>query len=177
MRLPGRRRRHLEGEAEARQVLARMVVREGELRQPVVVRARLLALVDRRIEIDEVPAWLAGRLHDDLDIALAIETAGIARGRVVVDQRVDVGGLAPAHALEMDAEGGAGRPARDVQRQRGRHDPERAGLALSAGVRPEPVRSTKIVGRSKAEFDIAGGVSLGLGNRTGALLPAAAADA
>src|SRR5262249_45536342 len=97
-------RRHLEGEAEARQVLARVIVREGELRQPVVVGPRLLALVDRRVEVDEVPAGLAGRLHDDLDVALAVEAAGIARDRVVVDQRVDVGGLAPAAALDVHPE-------------------------------------------------------------------------
>src|SRR3954452_6709413 len=82
---------HLEGETEARQVFARMIVGEGELRQAVIVRPRLLALVDRGIEIDEMPARLAGGLHDDLDVALAVEAAGIARDRVVVDQRVDVG--------------------------------------------------------------------------------------
>src|SRR5262245_33105704 len=46
--LAGRRRaavRHLEGETEARQVLARMVIRIGELGQAVIVRAGLLALV------------------------------------------------------------------------------------------------------------------------------------
>ena len=55
-----------------------MVVRIGELREAVIVRPRLLALVDAGIEIDEVPARLAGRLHDDLDVALAVEGAGVA---------------------------------------------------------------------------------------------------
>src|SRR5262249_45497332 len=71
-------RRHLEGKVEDRQVFARMVLVAGQLRQAVVDRPRLLALVDRRIKIDVVPAGLAGRLHDDLDVALAVEAACIA---------------------------------------------------------------------------------------------------
>src|SRR4051812_1345037 len=114
----------LEGKAEARQILARMVLREGQLRQPVVVRTGLPALVDRRIEIDEVPARLAGGLHHDLDVALAVEGAGIARNRVVVDHGVDIGGLAPADPLEVDAEGRPGRAAPDVERKCGRGDPQ-----------------------------------------------------
>src|SRR5262245_58688315 len=111
--------RHLAGEAETRQILARMVVRIGELGQAVIIRPGLLALVDCRIEIDEMPAGLPGRLHHDLDVALAVEGAGVAAHRVVVDHGVDVGGLAPAHALEMDPERGPHRPARHVERQRG----------------------------------------------------------
>src|SRR5258705_11040757 len=99
---------HLEGEAEARQVLAGMVIRIGELWNLEIQRARFLALVDRGIEIDEMPAGLAGRLEEDLDVALAVERAGIADVAVVVDDRVDVGGLGPAHALQMDLERAAG---------------------------------------------------------------------
>src|SRR5437870_5674370 len=99
------RRRHLEGEAEDRQVLARMILVASQLRQAVVDRTRLLALVDRRIEIDEVPAGLAGCLHEYLDVALAVEAARIAAVAVVVDHRVDVRGFAPADALEMNPEG------------------------------------------------------------------------
>src|SRR5262249_62260867 len=120
-----------------------MVVGESELRQAIIVRPRFLALVDRRVEIDEMPAGLAGRLHDDLDIALAVEAAGIARDRVVVDQRVDVGGLAPAAALDMDPEGGPGRTAGDIERQGGGRDPGGAGLRVpAAGGAPEGVRCT-----------------------------------
>src|SRR5438128_9358908 len=78
-------RGHLEGEAESRQVFARMVFGKGELRDAEVVRPRLLALVNARIEIDEMPARIAGSLHDQLDIALAVEGAGIADIAVVVD--------------------------------------------------------------------------------------------
>src|SRR5262249_16284173 len=45
--------RHLEGEAEAGQIFARMIVRVSQLRQAVIVRPRLGALVDRRIEVNE----------------------------------------------------------------------------------------------------------------------------
>src|SRR5262245_43851543 len=106
----------LEGEAEPRQVLAGMVVRIGQLWKAVVVRPRLFALVDGGIEIDEMPAGLAGRLHENFDVALAVERAGIAARGVVVDHRIDVGGLAPPHAFEMDPEGCACRPARNIKR-------------------------------------------------------------
>src|SRR6185295_10696897 len=106
---------HLEREPEPRQVLSRMVVRISQLGQTVVVRPGLLALVDRRIKIDEVPARLPGRLHDDLDIALAVEGAGVAAGSIVVNHSVDVGGFAPAHAFEVDSEGRTRGTARDVE--------------------------------------------------------------
>src|SRR5262245_43645655 len=176
--LPDRRAgRDLKGEAEARQVLARMIVRKGELRKPVVVRARLLALVDRRIEIDEMPAWFPGRLHDDLDVALAVEAAGIARDRVVVDHRVDVGGLAPAHTLEVDTEGGPDGAARHVERQRGRRDPEGALHLRAAGLDPEVVDAAEVVRRLEAEFGAARRVGLGLGDGARPLLPAGAGHA
>src|SRR5262245_11634223 len=117
-------RRHLEGEAERGIVLARMVVVPGELRDAEIVRPCLLALVNTRIEIDEVPAGLAGRLHDDLDVALAVEATGVADIGVVIDHVHDVGGLGPARALQVNAKFGARGPAPDVERQGGRLDPE-----------------------------------------------------
>src|SRR5271163_2320539 len=114
-----------------------MVPLGGELRQAVIDWSGLLAFVDRRIEIDEVPAGLAGGLHEDLDIALAVEAAGIAAVAVVVDHGVDIGGFAPAHALEMNLERSLDRPVRDIERQRRRRDPECSGLPISSGgVRP-----------------------------------------
>src|SRR5690348_1702813 len=77
--------RHLEGEMEGGQVFAGVVGRIGELRDAEIVRPRFVALVDAGIEIDEMPAGLASRLHDQLDIALAVESAGIADVIVVVD--------------------------------------------------------------------------------------------
>src|SRR5262245_61832241 len=130
-------RRHLEHEAERRIVLAGMVVVPGELRDAEIVRPRLLALVDAGIEIDEVPAGLAGRLHDHFDVALAVEAAGIADIGVVVDHVHDVGSLGPARALQVNAELGAGRPTPDIERQRRGLDPERAGLlALATHIHP-----------------------------------------
>src|SRR5262245_43758381 len=110
-------RRHLEREAERRIVLAGVIVVPGELRDTEIVRPRFLALVDARIEIDEVPAGLAGRLHDHLDVALAVEAAGIADIGVVVDHVHDVGGLGPTRALQVNPKLGAGWPAPDVERQ------------------------------------------------------------
>src|SRR5216683_4923560 len=97
---------HFEREVERRQILAWMILRIGELRDAEVVGPRLGAFVDAWIEIDEMPAGLAGGLHDKLHIALAVEGARIADIVVVVDQMVDVGGLGPAHALEMKPERG-----------------------------------------------------------------------
>src|SRR5262245_62604196 len=121
-------RRHLEHEAECRIVLARMIVVPGELRDAEIVRPRLLALVDAGIEIDEVPAGLAGRLHDHLDVALAVEAAGIADIGVVVDDMHDVGGLGPARALQVNAELGAGGSAANIEREGFRLWPESGGL-------------------------------------------------
>src|SRR4051794_37700720 len=122
-----------------------MIVRVGKLGKAVIVRARFLALVDRRVEIDEMPPGLAGRLHEDFDVALAVEGAGIAAGRVVVDDGVDVGGLAPAHAFEVDAEGGADRATRYVEGQRGRRNPERPVVLAGPGRDPERVRAAEVV--------------------------------
>src|SRR6516225_2664401 len=92
-------RRHFESEVEGGQILARMVLRVGQLRDAEVVRPRLGSLVDAGVKIDEMPTRRAGRLDQDLDIALAVEGAGIADIAVVVDHTVDVGGLGPADAL------------------------------------------------------------------------------
>jgi hypothetical protein len=47
---------------------------------------------------------LADGLHDQLNIALAVEGAGVADVAVVVDYVHDVGGLAPANPLEVNTE-------------------------------------------------------------------------
>src|SRR5262245_55098114 len=123
---------HLEGKAEARQILAGMIIRIAELRDAKVQRPRFLALVDGGIEVDEVPARLAARLEEDLHVALAVKGAGVADIVVVVDDRVDVRGLRPAHALQMDLERRACRPARDVERKRIRCDPMRSRFPACA---------------------------------------------
>src|SRR5271165_2708956 len=67
-----------------------MIGRVGELRDQKVPRPLLFTAVDRRVEVDEMPAWIARRLQRDLDIALAVEGAGIADIAVVEDDSVDV---------------------------------------------------------------------------------------
>src|SRR5262249_40540466 len=100
----GAGRRDLEGETEPWQILAGVVIRIGQLRDLEVQRPGFLGVVDGGVEIDEVPPRLTGRLEEDLDVALAIEGAGIADIVVVVVDRVDVGRLGPAHALQMNLE-------------------------------------------------------------------------
>src|SRR5262249_22028269 len=156
----------------------RMIVVPGELRNAEIVRPRLLAFVDAGIEIDEVPAGLAGRLHDHLDVALAVEAAAVADIGVVVDDMHDVGGLGPARALQVNAKLGAGGSAPDIERQRGRLDPERAGLlALAAHIDPQAMRAAKVVGHREGELGAAALVRARLRYHLRALLPAAAADA
>ena len=112
-------RRHLEGVVEPGQVFARMILRIRELWNAEIVRARLGALVDTRVEIDEVPARRAGRFQENLHIAPTVEGAGIADITVVVDDVIDVRCLGPADALEVNHERGPDRPAGDIERQRG----------------------------------------------------------
>src|SRR5580658_8929323 len=52
-------RRDLEGKMEDRQVLARMVLVAGQFRQAEIDGPGFLALVDGRVEIDEMPAGVA----------------------------------------------------------------------------------------------------------------------
>src|SRR5262249_47446091 len=118
-----------------------MVVREGELRDAEIVRPRLGAFVDARIEVDIVHPGRAGGLHENLYIALAVEGADISRVVVVVDNMVDVGGLRPAAALEMDRESGAGRSARDIDGQRRWLDPVATEFFPSTNVDPKPMRA------------------------------------
>src|SRR4029453_13497927 len=79
---------HLECKSEAREIFARVVIGIGELRQPVVVRPDFFPLIDSGIKVDEVPTGLPGRLHDDFDIALAVEGAGIAAYRFFLENRL-----------------------------------------------------------------------------------------
>src|SRR6516164_5264488 len=120
-----------EGEVERGQILARMVLRIGELRDAEIVRPRLGSFVDAGIKVDEMPAGLAGSLHDQFHIALAVEGAGIADIIVVIDHVIDVGGLGPAYALEVNPECGVGRTAAHVHRQRCRLDPVGTGFFLA----------------------------------------------
>ena len=54
-----------------------MIVRVGELRQPIQLLTSLGALVDPGTEIDQVNTR-SGRREIDDDLALAVEAAGIA---------------------------------------------------------------------------------------------------
>src|SRR5437762_14186467 len=90
-----RRRRHvrrgnLEREAERRNTVARMIVRVGELRQPIELLAAFRPLVDAWIEIDEMHAGRArgGEMNDN--VTAGIEAARISHVCVVVRRHVDV---------------------------------------------------------------------------------------
>jgi len=122
--------RHLKGEAEAWQILTGMIGRVSELRDEKVPWPLLLAAVDRRIKVDEVPGWIARRLQRDLDIALAVEGAGVPDIAVIEDDGVDIRGLGPADTFQMQGEGRTGRAALDIHRKRGGLDPEAARLLL-----------------------------------------------
>ena len=106
----------------------------------------------------------AGRLEENLDVALAVEGAGVADVAVVVDHVIDVGCFRPADAFEMDRERGADRAADDIERQCGRLDPMRADLLPAAGVNPKSVRATKIVRRIELEGDASGRIGPGFGD-------------
>src|SRR5262245_36081877 len=72
------RRRHLERKSQRRDLVARMILAVGQLRQAVQLLVRLLrSLIDARIEVDEVrPGRSRGGEVDD-DVALAVEAARI----------------------------------------------------------------------------------------------------
>src|SRR5207244_9083091 len=90
----------------------------------------------------------------------------------------DIGRLGPARALQVNAELGAGRSAPDIERQRGRLDPERAGLlALATHVDPKAVRAPEIIRHREGELGVASFVRARLRHLVRALLPAAGADA
>ena len=74
---------------ERRQILTGVIVRIGKLRHAEIIRSGLLAFVDAGIEIDKVPAGLSGCLHDDFDVALAVEGAYIATRRIARPQAQD----------------------------------------------------------------------------------------
>src|SRR5260370_25597754 len=156
--------RHLEGEAEARQVLAWVVGRVSKLWDQKVPRPLLFAAVDRGIEIDEMPAEIARRLQRDLDIALAVEGAGVADIAVVVNDSVDIRGLGPAGAFQMHGEGRAGRAALDIERQRGGLDPQTSRLVLGAILDRERVRTAEVVGNGEMKFDTARSIGHRLGD-------------
>src|SRR5215471_388408 len=124
--------RNLEGEAEVRQVLAGVVRHVGQLRDHEVSRPLLFTTVDRGIEVNEVPAGVAGRLQRDLDIALAVERADVADIAVVVDDSVNIRGLGPADTFQMHSERRSRWTVPDIERKRGRLDPKAAHLLLGA---------------------------------------------
>src|SRR5258708_9244614 len=134
-------RRYFEGEVEGGEVLVRVIGRIGELGDAEIVGVGLGALVDARIEIDEVPAGRAGRLHEHLDITLAVEGAGIARIGVVVDHVDDIGGLGPAPAFEMQREFCADPAPPDAVGQPGGPDEMGPDLLCAPRADPAPLRT------------------------------------
>src|SRR5438874_3382193 len=90
----------------------------------------------------------------------------------------DVGGFAPAHALEVNAERGADRAAGNIERKRGGFDPIRAGFFLAvAQVDAQSVLAAEVVGYLELEFGFALRVRRGLGDRGRRSLPAGSGHA
>src|SRR5271155_2594496 len=169
--------RHLEGEAEARQVLAGMVGRVSELRDQKVPGPLLLAAVDRRIKVHEMPPEIARRQQGDLDIALAVEGAGVADIAVVEDDGIDIRGFGPADALQMHGEGRTWRAVLDIERKRGGLDPKASRLRLSAVLDRERMRAAEVVGNGEMEFDMTRWVRHRLGDGSRCFVPATAPHA
>src|SRR6185312_3814129 len=61
-----------------------------------------LSVVDRGIKIDEVPAALPRGMDLHHDVSLGVEAARVAEIRVVDDDRIDVAGLTPTAALDVN---------------------------------------------------------------------------
>ncbi len=54
-------------------VLTGMVFSIGQLRGAEIIRARFIAFVNRRIQVDEMGTFCACRTHDDIDMPLRIK--------------------------------------------------------------------------------------------------------
>src|SRR6185369_13069310 len=98
------------------------------------------------------PARFAGRLHDQLDVTLAVERAGVANVAVVVDHVDDVGRLAPANALQMNSKRGADWATADVEWQCRRLDPEVSGLLTVSRFYAQLMRPAQVVRHVEAKF-------------------------
>src|SRR5215204_2666368 len=87
-----------------------------QLRDTEIVRPDLGAFIDAGVEIDEMPSGFAGGLHDQLNVALAVERAGVPDIAVVIDYMDNVGSFAPADSLQMNSERRAGRAVGLIQK-------------------------------------------------------------
>src|SRR5215204_7792029 len=140
-----------------------MVLSIRQLWDPEIVRPRLGAFVDAGVEIDEMPSGFASGLHDQLNVALAVERAGVPDIAVVIDYMDNVGGFAPADALQMNSERRADRATADVKRQGRGLDPEVTGLLAARGINTERMRTAQIVRHIEAEL----GATLRVGSAFG----------
>src|SRR5579862_8816599 len=129
---------------EGGQVLARMIVRVGQLRGRIVVGSAFGAFVNARIEIDEMPAGIAGGLEKYLHVALAVEAAGVADVTVVVHYMIDIGGLGPSDAFEVNGKRRSDASPRHIERERLGDDQERADLVARVRREDKRVRPAEI---------------------------------
>src|SRR5579883_948586 len=65
-------------------------------------RSEDLSVEDRGVEIDEMPPFLTRRTNLHRDVALTVERAAVAEVGVVDHDGIDVPGLRPSAALEVD---------------------------------------------------------------------------
>ena len=80
--------------------------------------------------------------------------------------------FAPADTFEMNLECRFYRAARNIERQRGRRDPERTGLASISGIRPQTVGASEVVGSLEMKLHPAGGIGRSLGDDPRTFFPA-----
>src|SRR5690606_34175748 len=136
-----------------------------------------LALVDGRVEPDEVHALAPRRLEEDRHVALAVEAAAVAHVAVVEQQRVDVRGLGPADALDRDGDVAPGRHDLRLHQSGARGDHVPDGRVHVAGHGAQGVPAAQVVGRLEGHRERAGVVRLRLLEDPLYLLPPLAADA
>src|SRR5215203_2912620 len=144
-----------------------------QLRDTEIVRPDLGAFIDAGVEIDEMPSGFAGGLHDQLNVALAVERAGVPDITVVIDDMDNVGSLAPADTLQMNSERRADRAAADIKRQGRGLDPEVTGLLAARGLNTERMRTAEVVRHIEAELGASLRVGSAFGDNVCRLLPAA----
>src|SRR5215212_4296894 len=120
-----------------------------------------------------MPSGFAGGPHDQFNVALAVERAGVPDIAVVIDYMDNIRSFAPTHALQMNPKRRADRAAADVKRQGRGLDPEVPDLLAARGFNSERMRTAEIVRRIEAEFGATLDVGPSFGDYIRCLLPAA----
>src|SRR6516165_3296129 len=164
-------------EMEGGQVLAGMIVCIGQLRDRIVIGSAFGAFVDARIEINKMPAGIAGGLEEYLDIALAVKATGVADVTVVVHHMIDVGRLGPSDAFKVSGKRRSDGSSRHVERERLGDHQEGANDVARVRRKEKRVRPAEVIRYRETELHFSGTIRSGARNRSRRLLPTSAADA